>query len=55
MTMKTCNQCGEEMSDNDKLYILNGYVPYFCCKPSCPNYSLLQIPAEDMPLNETST
>lgn len=51
--MKTCNQCGHELVvwDYEVLSITNEEEVLLtaCDNPLCPNYALLQIPAEDMP------
>lgn len=42
----TCNQCGEQLYRYKNLRI----EYYFCINPACPNYALIQIPLEDMPM-----
>jgi hypothetical protein len=42
---KTCNQCGEQLAKvigQDDIYL------HCCNNPKCPNYALVQIPAEDI-------
>jgi predicted secreted protein len=55
--MNTCNQCHKELSVETKHYFTGrsnvGYIKnYVCINPACPNYALLQMPAEDMPKEE---
>jgi ssDNA-binding Zn-finger/Zn-ribbon topoisomerase 1 len=44
----TCNQCGKQLD----IFELRQKITlgiYVCCNPACPNFSLVQIPVEDMP------
>lgn len=60
MTSKTCNQCEQEMTDSISVMFTmwltlsdrkdsDTAMVFVCSKPDCPNYGLLQIPAELMP------
>lgn len=39
----TCNQCGRSMEQDLASHL------YWCPFPDCPNFALLQIPAEQIP------
>lgn len=45
----SCNQCSNSMKE----LVLDGGVRFmgfhYCTTPDCPNFALLQVPAEDMP------
>ena len=61
---KQCNQCGQQLElgvgiqntniaflvlQNKKMYENDDRIIRICTQPSCPNYGILQIPAQDMP------
>lgn len=52
---KACNMCGKELVIK-RFKIINEeieQIDYYCIKPFCPNFALLQISVEDMPKDET--
>ena len=53
---RTCNQCMTNMENSAEIMAANGKPAYIgvCCNPRCPNYSLLQIAAEQMPPEKES-
>ena len=44
---KTCNQCGKSLSPLGAVVRL-----YSCFNPKCPNFALLQVAMEDVPVEK---
>lgn len=53
--MKSCSQCFKELvtcRDEFKTWRELGFTLGYCTNPACPNYGIVQVPAEDMPKEE---
>lgn len=46
--LKTCNQCSEPLQPMNKQSSFTSKNFYYCVAPACPNFALLQIPAEEI-------
>lgn len=49
--MKSCNQCNKEMEGNVYVSAVLGFGNKeltYCKNPECPNFSLLQVPFEEI-------
>lgn len=55
MNKKTCNQCHNNMDYHVESKKLDEIIASVCTNPACPNYALLQMASEQMPLEDEVT
>ena len=55
MNNRTCNQCHTNMDYSVESKAANEIIASVCVNPACPNYGLLQMAAELMPLENEVT